>query len=86
MTSAANANKPALHLVGCDGNAFAILSKAHRAAKGANWSCEKIDEVMHEATCGDYNHLIQTMIKYFEVSVGVTRKIGATRYKENTRL
>ena len=44
-----------------------ILGNAQRAAKKAGWSREKIDEVMKEAQSGDYDHLLQTMMKYFEV-------------------
>jgi len=58
-------NKPKLMLVGDDGNAFAILSKAAKVAKanGLNWN-----KILKEATSGDYDHLLQTIIKYFEVS------------------
>jgi len=59
--------KPNLELSCSDGNAFAILGKAQRVAKKAGWDREKIDAVMHEATSGDYDHSLQTMMKYFEV-------------------
>jgi len=56
-------NKLNLNLIGKDGNAFALLdyftSKAHKAG----WSEEQIDAVIVEATKGDYDHLIQTLIK-----------------------
>lgn len=57
-------NKPKLELLGQDGNAFMILAKARRAAEKNNMDWKKIEE---EATNGDYNHLLRTMIKYFEV-------------------
>jgi len=60
-------DRPNLELTGSDGNAFAILGKAQRVAKKAGWEKEKIDAVLKEATSGDYDHLLQTMMKYFEV-------------------
>ena len=56
--------KPVLELVGCDGNAFVILGKARRAAlkNDLDW-----DVIHKEATSGDYDNLLQTMMKYFDV-------------------
>lgn len=59
--------KPILKLVGQDGNAFMILGLAQRAAKKAGWSKEEISEFMTKAQSGDYDHLLQTCIEYFEV-------------------
>lgn len=56
--------KPILKLLGEDGNAFFILGKAMRVAKknGMDW-----EQIKKEATSGDYNNLLATMMKYFEV-------------------
>lgn len=56
--------KPILKLTGEDGNAFVILGRAKRVAQanGLDW-----EAIRNEATSGDYDHLLQTMIKYFEV-------------------
>jgi hypothetical protein len=56
--------KPKLQLSGEDGNAFFILGKAQRLARenNMNWG-----EIKSEATSGDYDKLLQTMMKYFEV-------------------
>jgi hypothetical protein len=56
--------RPKLKLTGEDGNAFFILGKAKRVARknNMNW-----DEIKAEATSGNYDHLLQTMMKYFEV-------------------
>ena len=56
--------KPILKILGNDGNAFAILGAASRVAKqnGMDWKV-----ISAEATSGDYDHLLQTMQKYFEV-------------------
>jgi len=56
--------KPVLRLTGQDGNAFAILGKARRVARKNNMNWEKIQS---EAISGDYDHLLQTMCKYFDV-------------------
>jgi hypothetical protein len=56
--------KPKLELLGQDGNAFIILSKAKNIAKKNNMNWEKIKE---EVECGNYDELLQTMMKYFEV-------------------
>lgn len=56
--------KPHLELVGTNGNAFAILGQMRRAAlkNDMDW-----DAIQAEATSGDYNHLLQTAMKHFEV-------------------
>jgi len=59
--------KPELRLVGEDGNAFAILGAAQRAARKAGWPKEKVEEMMNKAKSGDYDHLLQTMMEYFDV-------------------
>ncbi len=59
--------KPTLKLVGSDGNSFAILGKAKKVARRSGWSKEEIGEFMSEATSGDYDHLLQVCMKYFDV-------------------
>ncbi len=53
-------------LVGEDGNAFAILARFARAARQAGWTDEEIAEVRKEATSGDYNHLLGTIMEHVE--------------------
>jgi len=53
-------------LVGKNGNAFAILGEVRRAMKG-NVEKETIAEFTKEAMSGDYDHLLQTCMKYVEV-------------------
>lgn len=57
-------SKPILKIIGTDGNAFALLGKAFKIARqnGMDW-----DKIRTEATNGDYDHLLQTLMKYFEV-------------------
>lgn len=57
----------AVKLSGQDGNAFTVLGRVIRAMKVAGLSKEQIAEYEREATTGDYNHLLQTTIKYVEV-------------------
>lgn len=59
--------KPVLKLSGIDGNAFAILGEAKKVALKAGWSPEKITEFKSEAMSGDYDNLLSTLIKYFDV-------------------
>lgn len=59
--------KPVLELTGQDGNAYAILGRASRVARKAGWTTEEIKRFHDEATTGDYDHLLQTCMKYFDV-------------------
>jgi len=60
--------KPKVVLVGNDGNAFAILGRCRRAAEKAGWTPEKIKEVIGQMTAGDYDNLLATACKHFDVS------------------
>jgi hypothetical protein len=59
--------RPHVRLVGEDGNAFMILGLCQKAARRAGWSPEKIAAVMDEMKAGDYNHLLATAMKHFDV-------------------
>jgi hypothetical protein len=59
--------KPVLELTGQDGNAVAIMMRAKRVARRAHWPEEKIDKMLAEAKSGDYDHVLQTMLQYFDV-------------------
>lgn len=59
--------KPRLKLSGEDGNAFFILGRARKTARQAGWTDEQWELVANEAMAGDYNHLLQTMVKHFDV-------------------
>ena len=60
-------SKPELDLSDQDGNAFSILVRAAKVARRAGWSAEELTKFREEATSGDYDHLLQTCEKYFEV-------------------
>jgi len=59
--------KPEVQLLGQDGNAFAIMGACKQAAQRAGWDKEKIDSVLAEMMEGDYDHLLRTAMKHFEV-------------------
>ena len=60
------AGRPILKLVNTDGNAFAVLGKARRAlllaGRGDEWPTFEA-----EATSGNYDHLLVTVMRWFEV-------------------
>ena len=60
--------KPAVKLIGEDGNAFVILGVCKSAARKAKMPKEKIDAILEEMMSGDYDHLLRTACKYFDVS------------------
>lgn len=53
-----------LELEGLDGNAFALMGAFRKQAKKEEWSEDEIKEVIDEAKSGDYNHLLQTLMKH----------------------
>ena len=56
-----------VQLTGEDGNAFAIMGQCSRAMRKAGCSKEEIDAFMTEAQSGDYDHLLQTCMTWFNV-------------------
>tara|TARA_Y100001937_G_C6934990_1_gene247711 strand:+ start:314 stop:523 length:210 start_codon:yes stop_codon:yes gene_type:complete len=57
-----------VELVGTDGNAFALLGACKLAASRADIDKSKVDEFLQEAMKGDYDHLLRTCMKYFNVN------------------
>lgn len=55
-------------LTGEDGNAFAILGRCREAAREAGLSEDEIAGFMAEAVAGHCDHLLQTAIRWFEIS------------------
>lgn len=56
-----------VELTGNDGNAFAVLGRCRRAAESAGLADDEIDAFMTEATAGDYDHLLRTAMRWFDV-------------------
>lgn len=56
-----------IELAGQDGNAFFILGKCLQAMRKAGLSQQERDVFKAEATDGNYDHLLQTCIKWFDI-------------------
>lgn len=54
-------------LIGEDGNAFAILGRCVSVARKSGLSPQEIQEFEKEATSGDYDHLLSTVMRWFNV-------------------
>lgn len=61
---------PHIHvqLSGEDGNAFFIIARVRRAMQRAGVESSEIALFTDEATGGDYDHLLQTVMKWVETS------------------
>ena len=57
----------AVQLSGLDGNAFGVLGRVNRALKDAGHP-EAVEPFTAEATAGDYDHLLQTAMRWVDVS------------------
>ncbi len=59
-----------VRLSGNDGNAFGVIATCRKALMRSDVANKnEIWDVIHaEATAGNYNHLLQTMQKWFDVS------------------
>jgi NAD(P)-dependent dehydrogenase (short-subunit alcohol dehydrogenase family) len=55
-----------VRLSGEDGNAFAILGRTTAALRAARVPSEEIDAYFAEATSGDYDHLLQTTMRWVD--------------------
>ena len=55
-------------LTGQDGNAFFVLGKAKAALRQGGVPLAEINAFMDEATSGDYDHLLATVMEYMEVT------------------
>ena len=60
-------NNVTVELLGTDGNAFAIIGKCMATAREAGLSRDEIEEFRTEALEGNYDHLLQTCMKYFDI-------------------
>jgi hypothetical protein len=55
-------------LVGHDGNAFAILGRCKQAMRSAGLPPAEVELFMEEATSGNYDHLLQTCMRWLEIA------------------
>lgn len=56
--------KISLDLEGLDGNAFSLLGAFQKQARREGWTDDEIRAVITESKTGDYDHLLQTLIKH----------------------
>lgn len=58
----------AVEIIGQDGNAFSIIGKVKQALREAEVPREEITKFATEAMSGDYDHLLQTVMKWVTVA------------------
>lgn len=61
---------PDIHvqLTGEDGNAFFIIGRCRKAMRKAGLENKEIEEFCREAMESDYDHVLQTVMKWFDWS------------------
>ena len=59
--------KPAVKLIGQDGNAFSIMGRVKQALRRSGADKEYVDKYLNEATAGDYDNLLVVTMKYVDV-------------------
>ena len=57
-----------VRLVGSDGNAFAIMGAVCKNLRRGLVSPEEVQTYQKEAMSGDYDHLLQTTMRWVDVS------------------
>lgn len=55
-------------LSGYDGNAFAIMARVSDKMRRAKVPQSEIEKYLEESTSGDYDHLLQTAMRWVSVS------------------
>lgn len=66
-TDLSKLKRPKIKLSGADGNTFSILGRVNRELTKAGWTSDQVKAFMDEARGGDYDHLLQTCMKYVDV-------------------
>lgn len=56
-----------VQLLGQDGNAFNVLGLCKRAMERNHLPQEEINQFIKEATSGNYDHLIATVMSWFDI-------------------
>lgn len=59
-----NLPRPTVKLVGEDGDAYSIFGRTSATMKRVGWTREQISAFTKEATSGDYNNLLRTVLRY----------------------
>ena len=56
-----------VQLSGEDGNAFSIIGRVSKALRRAGVASTEVDKFTTDAMSGDYDHVLQTAMKWVEV-------------------
>ena len=56
-----------VQLTGEDGNAFFIIGRVQKALRKAGATPDQIKEFQDDAKSGDYDHVLQTCMKWVDV-------------------
>jgi len=56
-----------VELAGHDGNTFSVLGRCRKAAQEVGLPEDEIAAFLAEAVAGDYDHLLQTTMRWFDV-------------------
>jgi hypothetical protein len=59
-------NKVKMSFAGVADNPYRTMTRFQYNARKQGWSQEEIDAVILEATSGDYDHLLQTIMRNIE--------------------
>jgi hypothetical protein len=54
-------------LIGNDGNAFSIMGACRKAGQRAGYTPEQIEQYLKESKSGDYDNVLCTAMKWFDV-------------------
>lgn len=57
-----------VRLTGTDGNALAIVGRVRRALEHSGIHDDVCEAFVHEALAGDYDHVLQTAMRWVRVS------------------
>ena len=57
-----------VQLTGVNGNVFSVMGTVRRALKRGGATPEQISEFQSDAMSGDYDHVLQTCMKWVNVS------------------
>lgn len=67
MSDEITVKRPRVKLTGANGNAFVLIGLCMQAARKAGWPEDRIIAVRKEMMAGDYDHLLQTAMREFDV-------------------
>jgi hypothetical protein len=60
-------NRPAVKLIGNDGNAFVVMGRVSAALRNEGADNEFIDKYINESESGDYDNLLRVAMEYADI-------------------